>query len=100
MRTPYAINPPLIKSQVPVSKLREQSPLQNLLGCLVLNEVDDDVLQSVVVLRRCVLLGESQKASILQLYGLPRQTETEMSWLKTVNKVELDTTWISLFWPS
>lgn len=35
---------PLIEGQVPVSKLREQSPLQDLLGCLVLDEVDDDVL--------------------------------------------------------
>lgn len=67
---------PLIKGQVPVSKLCQQSPLQDLLGCLVLDEVDDDVLQSVVILRRCVLLGKSQKTSILQLYGLTRETET------------------------
>lgn len=37
-------NPPLIKGQVPVSKLSEQSPLQNLFGRLVLYQVDDDVL--------------------------------------------------------
>lgn len=35
---------PLIEGEVPVSKLCEQSPLQNLLGCLVLDEVNDDVL--------------------------------------------------------
>lgn len=42
---------PLIKGQVPVSKLCEQSPLQDLLGRLVLDEVDDNVLKSVVILR-------------------------------------------------
>lgn len=35
---------PLIEGQVPVSKLGEQGPLQNLLGRLVLDEVDNDVL--------------------------------------------------------
>lgn len=42
---------PLIKGQVPVSKLREQSPLQDLPGGLVLDQVDYDVLKSVVILR-------------------------------------------------
>ncbi len=37
-------NLPLIEGQVPVSKLSEQSPLQDLLRRLVLDEVDDDVL--------------------------------------------------------
>lgn len=42
---------PLIEGQVPVSKLCEQSPLQDLSRGLVLDEVDDDVLKSVVILR-------------------------------------------------
>lgn len=35
---------PLIKGKVPVSKLCEQSPLQDLFGRLVLDEVNDDMV--------------------------------------------------------
>lgn len=68
---------PFIEGQVPVSKLCEQSPLQNLLGCLVLDEVNDDVLQSVVVLNRRVFLGKSQETCILHLDGLNKETKEE-----------------------
>lgn len=70
---------PLIKSQISVSKLCQQSPLQDLFGCLVLDEVDDDVLQPVVILRSHVFLSESQQAGILQLYGLDRHRATQMT---------------------
>lgn len=63
---------PLIEGQVSVSKLCEQSSLQDFFGCLVLNKVDDDVLEPVVILRWGVFLGKSQKASVLQLDGLNR----------------------------
>lgn len=66
---------PLIEGQVPVSKLCEQSSLQDLFRSLVLNEVDNDVLQSIVILGGRVLLGKSHKARILQLYGLNRNKE-------------------------
>lgn len=92
----YSLNLPLIEGQVPVSELREQSPLQDLLGRLVLDEVDDDVLESVVVLGRRVLLGKSQKTSVLQLYGLTRETRDGevKSWLKTLTEAEVVWTWI------
>lgn len=92
----YSLNLPLIEGQVPVSELREQSPLQDLLGRLVLDEVDDDVLESVVVLGRRVLLGKSQKTSVLQLYGLTRETRggEVKSWLKTLTEAEVVWTWI------
>ena len=68
------MNSPLIEGQVPVSELCEQRPLQDLLGRLVLDEVHDDVLQPVVVLRSRVLLSKPQQAGVLQLYGLSGET--------------------------
>lgn len=47
---------PLVKAEVSVCELHEQGSLQDLLGRLVLDEVNDDVLQSMVVLRRRVFL--------------------------------------------
>lgn len=70
---------PLVESQIPVSKLCQQGPLQDLFGRLVLDEVDDDVLQPVVILRSHVFLGKSQEAGVLQLYSLARHRAKQMT---------------------
>lgn len=69
---------PFIKGQVSVSKLCEEHSLQNLFGGLVLDEIDDDILQSVVILRWCVFLGKSQKTRILQLDGLTKDKDRQI----------------------
>lgn len=52
----FDLTVPLIKAKVPVCELHEQGSLQDLLGRLVLDEVNNDVLQPMVVLRQCVFL--------------------------------------------
>lgn len=71
-------NLPLIKGQVSVSKLCEQCSLQNFLRGLVLDEIDNNMLQSVVILRWCVLLGKPQETGILQLDGLIKDKDGQI----------------------
>ena len=61
---------PLIEAQVPVSELLQQCPLDNALGRLVLEEVDQSVLQTSVLLGCSLLLGELIQAGILLVEGL------------------------------
>lgn len=49
---------PLIEAQVTVCKLLQQCPLNDALGCFVLEEVDQSVLQASVLLEGGRLLGE------------------------------------------
>lgn len=66
---------PLIEAQVAVSKLFQQRPLNNALGCLVLEEVDQSVLQTSVLLGCGLLLGELMQAGIFLVEGLKEKRE-------------------------
>lgn len=63
---------PLIKAEVAVSKLLKQRPLDDALGRFVLEEVDQSVLQTSVVLRSGLFLGELMQAGILLVKGLKK----------------------------
>lgn len=67
---------PLIEAQVAVGKLLQQRPLNNAIGCLVLEEVDQSVLQTSVLLGCGLLFGELIQAGILLVEGLREQRET------------------------
>lgn len=64
---------PLIEAQVAVSKLLQQCPLNNAFGCFVLEEVDQSMLQTTVLLGCRLLLGELIQARILLMEGLKEQ---------------------------
>ena len=49
---------PLIKAQVAVCELFKKSPLNDAFRCLVLEEVNKDMLQTRVFLQSRLLLGE------------------------------------------
>lgn len=61
---------PLIEAEVAVGKLLKQRPLNNSLGRLVLEEVDQRVLQTSILLGGGLLLGELVQAGILFVEGL------------------------------
>lgn len=61
---------PLIKTQVSVSKLLQQRPLNNTFGGSVLEEVDENVLQANILLGCGFLLRELIQAGIFLMEGL------------------------------
>lgn len=66
---------PLIEAQVAVSKLLQQCPLNDAIRCLVLEEVNQNVLQTRVLLGCRLLLGEFIQAGILLVEGLRKHWE-------------------------
>lgn len=64
------ISEPLIKAQVAVGELVQKSPLNDAFGCLVLEEVNKDVLQTRVLLQSCLLLGELVQSGVLLVESL------------------------------
>lgn len=69
---------PLIKTEVAVSKLLKQRPLNDTLGCLVLEEVDQSVLQTCILLWCGLLFGELIQARILFMESLKEPREILM----------------------
>lgn len=69
------ISEPLIKAQVTVCELFQKSPLNDAFRCLVLEEVNQDVLQTSVLLRRCLLQGELVQAWVLLVESLEEAEE-------------------------
>lgn len=64
---------PFVKAQVAVCELLQQSPLNDTLGRLVLEKVNQSVLQTGILLGGVLLLGELIQAGILLMEGLKRQ---------------------------
>lgn len=69
------ISKPLIKAQVTVCELFQKSPLNDAFRCLVLEEVNQDVLQTSVLLWRRLLQGELVQAWVLLVESLEEAEE-------------------------
>lgn len=64
---------PFIVAEVFVCKLLEEGPFHNLLGSIVLKEVNEHVLQPGIVLRGWGLFGKEIKSGVLLVECLARK---------------------------
>lgn len=94
---------PLIEAQVAVSKLLQQRPLNNALGRLILEEVDQSMLQTSILLGSGLLLGELIQARILFMEGLREQRGSLIVSFaqmlivdKYVTALKMDLIWLNL----